>query len=50
MILRKLFVIIVKTFSNTNLEMSMLIKREKRSVPVDVRSSKNGLFMLKAPY
>ena len=30
----------VKTFSNTNLEISMLIKGETRSVPVDVRSSK----------
>ena len=34
------FYIRVKTFSNTNLEISMLIKGETRSVPVDVRSSK----------
>ena len=33
MILHKLFFIGVNTFTNTNLEMSVLIKREKRSVP-----------------
>ena len=32
MILHKLFFIGVNTFTNTNLEMSVLIKREKRSV------------------
>ena len=37
----------VKTLSNTNLVASMHIKREKRSLPVDVRRSKTSL--LKVP-
>ena len=40
MILRKLFFVSVKAFSDTNLEMSKPIKGEKRSVPVDLLSSK----------
>ena len=34
-VFRKLFFIRVRTFSNTNLEMSKLIKGKTRSVPVD---------------
>ena len=36
----------VKTLSNTNLMTSMHIKREKRSLPVDVRRSKTSLLKL----
>ena len=40
MILRKLFFVSVEAFSDTNLEISMPIKGEKCSVPVDLLSSK----------
>ena len=36
----------VKTLSKTNLVASMHIKREKRSLPVDVRRSKTSLLKL----
>ena len=36
----------VNTLSNTNLVASMHIKREKRSLPVDVRRSKTSLLKL----
>ena len=37
----------VKTLSNTNLVASRHIKREKGSLPVDVRSSKTSLLPIK---
>ena len=49
-ILRILFFKIAKTFSNTNWEMSMLLKREKRSVAVEVCSSKMFMLHVKALY
>ena len=36
----------IKTLSNTNTVASRLIKREKRSLPVDVRCSKTSLLKL----
>ena len=48
MILHKLFFTGVNTFTNTNLEMSVLIKKEKRSVRVHVCSSQMVCYVISA--